>query len=162
MNVTLGRRAAMLACALMIGACASFAMRNPPRVEVASIALDRVEGANAYFIIDLALTNSADQEIAIDTVTGGLSIEGEKVAEASLVHGPVRLSPHGTAHAGLTARTGMDAILGAVATAMRRAAGLGTPGVSPALRYTLDATATVAGGGRFTFSCSGEIGERKP
>jgi hypothetical protein len=151
----------LIAFALALAACASVALRNPPRIDVNAVALDRVEGADAYFIVDLAFTNRADDAIVIDALDGTLAIEGEAVAKARLVNGPVRLAPNGTASAQMSAQTRMDAILRAVATAMRQGAMLG-PGASPVLHYTLSGNATLAGGGRFPFSKSGELGERKP
>jgi hypothetical protein len=152
----------LVASVLLLGACASVALRNPPRIDVVAVALDRVEGPDAYFTVDLALTNRADEPISIDALDASLSIEGEQVGEARLANGPVRLPAKGTAHAQLTARSGMDAILRAVAAAMRRGATLLAPGARPTLHYTLEGGATLQEGGRFPFKKSGELGERKP
>ena len=161
-HARLARRFALVAIVLaMLAACASVALRNPPRLDVAAVALDRVEGPDAYFTVDIVLTNRVDQPIEIDALDGQLQIEGEQVAHAKLVDGPVRLPANGTASAQMSARTGMDAVLRAVATAMRRGATLLAPGSQPVLRYTLQGSATVAGGGRFPFSKSGELGERQ-
>jgi hypothetical protein len=155
-------RGAVVFAALIVGACAAVALRNPPQVDVAAVALDRIEGPDAYFIVDLVLTNRTDAPLVVDALDGTLAIEGEGIAEARLIDGPVRLAPNATANAQLGARTGMDAILRAVAAAMRRGATLLTPGASPVLHYTLSGSARVAGGGRFTFNRTGELGERKP
>jgi hypothetical protein len=161
-----GRRAAglivLVALALLVGACASVVLRNPPRIDVVAVALDRVEGPDAYFTVDLAVTNRADEPIAIDALDAALSIEGEQVGEAHLAGGPLRLPANGTANAQLTAHSGMDAILRAVAAAMRRGATLLAPGARPTLRYMLEGGATLQGGGRLPFKKSGELGERKP
>jgi hypothetical protein len=154
--------AAVLAVALVLGACATLALRNPPTIAVTAVALDRVEGPDAYFTIDLMFTNRVDQAVTIDALDGTLAIEGEDVAQAQLADGPVRLPPGGTAKARLTAHTGMDAVLRAVASAMRRGATLLAPGARPVLHYTLQGRAAVAGGGRFSFTKSGELGERAP
>ena len=152
----------LVASALLAGACASVALRNPPRIDVVAVALDRVEGPDAYFTVDLALTNRADEPISIDALDASLSIEGEQVGAAHLVNGPVHLPANGTADAQLTAHSGMDAILRAVAAAMRRGATLLAPGARPTLHYTLEGGASLQGGGRFPFRKSGELGERKP
>jgi LEA14-like dessication related protein len=152
----------LVASVLLLGACASVALRNPPRIDVVAVALDRVEGPDAYFTVDLALTNRADEPISIDALDASLSIEGEQVGEARLASGPVRLPAHGTGNAQLTAHSGMDAILRAVAAAMRRGATLLTPGARPTLHYALEGTALLQGGGRFPFSKRGELGERRP
>lgn len=146
---------------LTLAACATVALRNPPRLDVTSVSLDHVDGPDAYFTVDVALTNRVDQPIAIDALDATLSIEGEEVAQAKLANGPVQLPASGTASAQMTARTGMDAVLRAIAAAMRRGATLLAPGAHPVLHYTLQGSATLAGGGRFPFSKSGELGERK-
>ena len=156
------RAVVLVAVALLLVACAGVALRNPPRIDVVAVALDRVEGPDAYFTVDLALTNRADEPISIDALDAALSIEGEQVGEAHLAGGAVRLSVNGTANAQLTAHSGMDAILRAVAAAMRRGATLVAPGARPTLRYTLEGRAALQGGGRFPFKRSGELGERKP
>jgi hypothetical protein len=152
-------RAALLAAALLVAACASLVVRNPPRIDVTGVALDRVAGADAWFSIDLRLTNRVDQAVAIEGLQGTLSIEGENVAQADLVDAPVRLPANGTATAHMTAHTGMDAIMRAVVAAMRRGAAIMAPGARPVLHYTLQGSATLGGGGRFPFTQSGEIGE---
>lgn len=156
------RRLVFVAIALMLAACATFAVRNPPHIDVTAVSLDRVEGPDAYFTVDLALTNRVDQPIAIEALDATLAIEGEQVAQAKLANGPVRLAANGTASAQMNAHSGMDAILRAVAAAMRRGATLLAPGARPVLHYTLEGTATLAGGGRFPFSKRGELGERAP
>jgi hypothetical protein len=153
---------AFVAIALLLSACATVALRNPPRIDITAVALDRVEGPDAYFTIDLTLTNRVDHPIAIDALDATLSIEGEQIAQAKLASGPVHLDASGTATAQMSARTGMDAILRAIAAAMRRGATLLAPGARPVLHYTLEGSATLGGGGRFPFSKSGELGERKP
>jgi hypothetical protein len=154
-------RLALAAMALMLAACATVALRNPPRIDIDAVALDHVVGPDAYFTIDLTLTNRVDQPIAIDALDAKLSIEGEQIAQAKLANGPVHLDANGTANAQMTARTGMDAILRAIAAAMRRGATLLAPGARPVLHYTLEGSATLAGGGRFPFSKSGELGEHR-
>lgn len=152
-------RVALLACLLLISACASLALRNPPRIDVVGVALDRVVGPDAFFSVDLQLANQVGEEVVIDALQGTLSIEGENVAQATLAHPPVRLPANGVAHAEMTAHAGMDAVLRAVASAMRRGATIVAPGARPVLHYTLAGSASLAGGGRLPFTRSGEIGE---
>jgi hypothetical protein len=49
-------------------------------------------------------------------------------------------------------------VLRAVAAAMRRGATVVAPGARPTLRYTIEGTATLAGGLRLPFAKGGEIG----
>jgi hypothetical protein len=144
---------------VLLAACAALPPRNPPRIDVVGVALDRVEGPDAYFTVAVVLANDGDDEIVVDALQGSLAIEGERVAEASLVTGPVRIPPRGSASAELVARTGMDAVLRAVAAAMRRGGGLAAPGVRPTLHYAIEGSATLNGGFRLPFSRSGDIGE---
>jgi len=161
-NARLARCVALVAIVLALAACATAVLRNPPRLDATAVVLDRVDGPDAYFTVDIMLTNRLDQPIEIDALDATLSIEGEQVSQAKLVAGPVRLPASGTANAQMTARTGMDGVLRAIATAMRSGAMLLAPGSHPVLHYTLQGSAAVAGGGRFPFAKSGELGERQP
>ena len=150
---------ALLLVAIALAACASLPPRNPPHIDVVGVALERVEGPQAFFGITLLLTNDGDSDIVIDALQGALAIEGENVAQAALTTAPVRVPPHGTARAEMRAQTGMDAILRAIAAAMRRGATLVAPGTRPTLRYSITGSATLGGGYRLPFSREGEIGE---
>ena len=124
---------------------------------VNDVRLDRIEGASAIFVASVTLTNPNDREIAVDALDATLTIEGEVVATAGL-SAPVTLPAKGTAPADIAARTGVDAILRAVANAMRRF-GSGTPS-SPELRYALDGRARLANGLQIPFRRTGELGSR--
>ena len=141
-----------------LAACGALPPRNPPRVEVVGVELERVDGPQAFFGITLQLTNDGADDIVIDAVQGALAIEDEKIAQAALVSAPVRVPAHGTARAQMRAETGMDAMLRAIAAAMRRGATLVAPGGRPTLRYSITGSATLAGGYRLPFSRAGEIG----
>ena len=151
-----------VACALVVllAACASFGPRiEPPRVSVTDVRLDRLEGADAWFVAQVTLDNPNDREIAVEALDATLTIEGEAVATAGLA-APVTLPAKGTAPAQIAARTGVDAILRAVANAMRRignGAGM-TP--SPSLHYALEGRARLANGLQVPFRRSGELGSQ--
>lgn len=161
MNVA-STRVAALAFALFLAACASLVLRNPPRIDVVGVSLDRVVGADAFFRVDLLLTNPAAEEVVIDGLQGTLSIEGENIAQATLANAPVRIPASGSAPAEMSAHAGMDAVLRAVTEAMRRGATIVAPGAHPVLHYAIEGSATLAGGARFPFIRSGELGERRP
>lgn len=144
---------------IALAACASLPPRNPPRVDVVAVALERVEGPRAFFAITLQLTNDGDADIVIDALQGTLAIEGEGVAQAALATAPVRVPAHGTARAEMQAQTGMDALLRAIAAAMHRGSTLVAPGARPTLRYSIAGSATLGGGYRLPFTREGEIGE---
>ncbi|MGE5172173.1 MAG: hypothetical protein ACM3JC_17570 [Rudaea sp.] len=152
-------RFAAVALALVVGACASLVLRDPPRIDVVGVALDRVEGPDAYFTVRVRLTNRVVDDLEIESLTGTLSIEGERVAQAALASAPVRLPGNGSAEADMTARTGMDAVLRAIANAMRSGATILAPGARPALHYAIEGSARLAYGLRVPFRHAGEIGE---
>ncbi|HSC97672.1 MAG TPA: hypothetical protein VLI21_02120 [Casimicrobiaceae bacterium] len=149
----------LLACVVLLAACAGLPPRNPPRVDVVGVELDRIDGPDAYFTVTVNLTNTADSEIVVQALQGRLSIEGEEVARATLASGPISIPAHGVTRAELASHTGMDHLLRAIASAMRRGATLVAPGARPTLRYAIDGSATLGGGYRLPFSRSGEIGE---
>ena len=158
--MTLARACAgSLLLALLVVACAFLTLRDPPRIEIVAVSLDRVEGPDAYFTVVAKLSNPASQDIVIDALQGKLAIEGEEISQAALAGAAVRVPANGTATAELAAHTGMDAVLRAVAAAMRRGATLLAPGARPVLHYTLEGSATLAGGARVPFRRSGELGE---
>jgi LEA14-like dessication related protein len=145
---------------LMLAACANFGPRiDPPKVDVVDVRLDRIEGADAWFVAHVILANPNDREIAVDSLDATLAIEGETVATAALTT-PVSLPAKGSAAADIAARTGIDAILRAVAGAMRRLGA--TPGASPSLHYTLEGQAKLANGLQVPFRRTGELESRPP
>ena len=146
---------------VLLAACTALPPRNPPRIDVVGVTLDRVEGPDAFFSVAITLANDGDDEIVVDALQGALAIEGERVAEAALTTRPVRVPPHGGANAELVARTGMDAVLRAVAAAMRRGGGIAAAGARPTLHYAIEGSATLNGGFRLPFSRSGDIGENR-
>ena len=152
------RRAVALAIfALVLGGCGALPPRNPPRVDVVGVEVTRVEGPTAYFAVTLELANDGDEVLVIEAMQGALAIESETIAQATLAATPIRVPAHGTARAELMAQAGMDALLRAIAAAMRRGATLVAPGGRPSLRYSITGSATLGGGYRLPFSRSGEI-----
>jgi hypothetical protein len=133
--------------------------RNPPRIDVVAVALDRVEGPDAYFAVTLSLANVGDEEIAVRDLQGRLSIEGEEVARATLASSPVRIAARASTRADLSAHIGMDQLLRAVAAAMQRGATAAATHARPALHYSLQGVAVLESGYRMSFVKEGEIGE---
>ena len=150
---------ALAVCSFLLAACAALPPRNPPRIDITAVQLDRIEGPNAYFDVTVSLSNDGDEDIVVTALDGRLAIEDENVAEAALVTAPVRIPAHGQARAELSSRTGMDSLLRAIAAAMRRGATITTPGARPTLRYSLEGSATLRGGYRLPFSRTGELGD---
>lgn len=142
-----------------LAACVALPPRTPPRIDVVGVALDRVEGLNAHFTVVTMLANDGTEDLVVRALDGRLSIEGEEVAQATLASVPIRVAAHGSARAELASRIGMDALLRAVAAAMRRGATMAAPGARPTLRYSIEGTATLESGYRMHFARQGEIGE---
>jgi hypothetical protein len=155
-------RTIVIGAALALAACAALPVSNPPRIEIDAVTLDRVLGADAYFTIAATVANPRSDDMVIEALRGSLAIEGETIAQAALVTAPLHIPGNGHASAELAARAGMDAVLRAIAAAMRRGATLVAPGDRPTLHYTIEGSATLAGGARVPFRRSGELGERKP
>jgi hypothetical protein len=154
-------RSIVAAAALAVAACASLPVSNPPRIDIDAVSLDRVEGPDAYFTIGATVANPRSDDMVIEALRGSLAIEGETIAQAALVTAPLHVPAQGHASAELAAHARMDAVLRAIAAAMRRGATLVAPGDRPTLRYTIEGSATLAGGARVPFRRSGELGERK-
>jgi len=154
-------RVVVAVAALVLAGCASLPVSNPPRIEIDAVSLDRVEGPDAYFTIAATVANPRSDDMVIEALRGSLAIEGETIAQAALVTAPLRIPGNGHASAELAAHAGMDAVLRAIAAAMRRGATLVAPGDRPTLHYTIEGSATLAGGARVPFRRSGELGERK-
>jgi LEA14-like dessication related protein len=144
---------------IALGACAALGSRiAPPTITVNEVRLDRIESVDAYFVAGVELANPNPQEIAVDALDGTLAIEGETVAAAALA-APVRVPAGGTASAEIVARTGLDALLRAVANAMRRMGGA-PPGASPVLHYALEGRLRLANGVTVPLRRAGELGSR--
>lgn len=152
-------RAWLAGMILAVAACASLPPRNPPRIDIAGVQLDRIEGPDAYFTVSVKLTNEGDEDIVVTALEGKLAIEAEYVAQAVLAAPPVRIPAHGSIGADMVSHTGMDSLLRAVAAAMRRGATLVAPGARPTLRYAIEGSATLQGGFRLPFSRAGELGD---
>jgi LEA14-like dessication related protein len=128
-------------------------------VAVLDVRLDRLEGPDAWFVANVELANPNDREVALDALDATLAIEEQPVAQAALVR-PVTLPPLGKANAEIAARTGVDHLLRAIASAMRRLGSERGPAMAPSLRYRLEGTARLQGGLRVPFRRSGELGSR--
>jgi hypothetical protein len=144
---------------IALGGCAAFGPRIiAPTVTVTDVRLDRIESVDAYFVAGVQLTNPNARELAVEALDGTFAVEGETIATATLST-PVRVPAGGTASAEIVAKTGIDAILRAVANAMRRL-GATPPGGSPALHYVLEGRLKLANGVQVPLQRSGELGSR--
>ena len=53
---------ALATCTFLLAACAALPPRNPPRIDIAAVQLDRIEGPDAYFDVSVILSNDGDEE----------------------------------------------------------------------------------------------------
>ena len=143
-----------LAIALSITGCASVPRPKPPEIEAASVSLDRVENTNAVFRIVLDLSNPNPEPIAIQAADVLMTIEGERVAGASLT-APLTLPASGRGTAQLEARASMDGFLRALGAAMLR----GSLSNNQSLRYAISGSLTLGGGWQIPISRSGELSD---
>ncbi|MDE2360401.1 MAG: LEA type 2 family protein [Betaproteobacteria bacterium] len=149
-----------MVAALLLAACATMLPGIPPRIDVVGVSLDRIVGSDAYFSVAVSISNPGERDVVIESLEGTLSIEGQEVAKGDL-KAPVDVPAHGSASAEFSARTGMDAVLLAVAKAMQRGARTRPSAVPPSLHYLIEGRAKLAGGASLPFSRSGDVGESR-
>lgn len=149
----------MLAATLLF-ACATMLPGTPPRIDVVGVSLDRIVGSEAYFSVAVSISNRDDRDVVIEALDGTLSIEGQEVAKGAL-EAPIHVPAHGSASAEFSARTGMDAVLLAVAKAMQRGARTRPSAVPPSVHYLIEGRAKLMGGASLPFSRSGDVGASK-
>jgi Late embryogenesis abundant protein len=152
----MNKRATGALVLLLVSACAALGPQiAPPKVTVIGVRLDRLEQASAYFGVIVLLANPNATDVEVSRLEASLAIEGEPVAGA-LLAAPVVVAAGGTAQTELSAQVGIDAVLRAAATAMRRGAVV-SPGRAPTFRYSIEGAAVV-GGMRVPFSREGDVG----
>lgn len=155
-----GARWVAIAAVMLLAACATLVPGKAPRIDVVGVSLDRIVGSDAYFSVAVSISNPDDRDVVIEALDGTLSIEGQEVAKGDL-KAPVHVPAHGSANAEFSARTGMDAVLLAVAKAMQRGARTHPSAVPPSLHYLIEGRAKLAGGASLPFSRSGDVGGSK-
>ena len=127
-----------------------------PKVTVMEVRVLRLDGTQAVFGATVELMNANSTDVEIQGLDAALTIEDEPVATAALVS-PVRVPAGGGATAELSAQAGVDALMRAAATAMRRGA-VTPPGHAPTLRYSIAGVALFSDGLRVPFQRGGELG----
>ena len=142
---------------LLVMGCASLVTQRPPHIDVTGVRIDGIVGPDAFFTVSVSLVNPDANEVVIEALQGALTIEGERIAQATLA-APVHVPAGGSAQAELTAHAGMDAVLRAVANAMQHGANPMAQGKRPTLHYSIDGSATLGSGARLPFRRSGDIG----
>ena len=154
-------RIALLVSIAMLAACADAPRLSAPLVEVDSVRLERITGAEATFIVALTLANPNGREIAVDAIDAKLTVEEIPIGGATL-RAPLRLPANGEATASLQARAGLAAVLGLAAGLAQRAQEQRGSGQPVRVRYAVSGAATLEGGWQVPFSRSGEFRMNAP
>jgi LEA14-like dessication related protein len=149
-----GGRAATLALALLVAACATAPRLEAPRVTVDAVRLDRLTVAEAQFTVLLRIANPNTRDIAVDAIEATVRIEDVAVGTARLA-APLRLPAQAEMTAALTAHADLGAALRAATAAARRAEVQRSE--TPTLRYAASGVATLEGGVAIPFARSGEF-----
>ena len=147
------RRIAALGVALLAG-CATTGSLEPPKVTVSDITIDYFTAPDAKFTVQVKLANPNFRELAVDGVSAELRLENIPVGTAMLA-APVRVPPLGEVTASVVANADLISSLRASGEIARRLAEEKLP--SPAVRYSVNGTVTLAGGGTIPFSRAGEF-----
>ena len=136
-----------------LAACAALGPRlASPEVVGANVRVVRVALPEVTLAIDLELSNPNPGEIVVREFDARISLEGERVATASLAS-PVTMPANGTAAVSLAARADAAATLAGVGRAL---------GSGRAMRYEIAGDVTLGDGSRFPFARRGETAGAKP
>ena len=143
--------------ALILGAalagCAAFGPRPAaPQIVGANVRVVQVNLPEVRMAIDLTLSNPNAVEIVVRGFDARVSLEGERIATASLA-APVTMPANGTAEVTLSARGDAAATLAGVGRAL---------GSARAMRYEIAGDVTLGDGSRFPFVRRGETSGARP
>ena len=147
------RIAIPLVLAAALAACAALGPRlAAPDVVKANVRVVQVNLPDVTMAIDLTLSNPNAVEIVVRAFDARISLEGERVATASLA-APVTMPANGTAEVSLAARGDAAATLAGVGRAL---------GSARAMRYEIAGDVTLGDGSRFPFVRRGETAGARP
>lgn len=150
---TAWRVPAALVVAAALAACAAFAPRlAAPEIAGANVRVVQVNLPEVTMAIDLRLSNPNAVEIVVKAFDARISLEGERIATASLA-APVTMPANGTAEVTLSARGDAAATLAGVGRAL---------GSARAMRYEIAGDVTLGDGSRYPFVRRGETDGAKP
>jgi len=147
------RAIAALVLAAALASCAALAPRlAAPEVVGANVRVVQVSLPDVRMAIDLTLSNPNTVEIVVQAFDARISLEGERVATASLA-APVTMPANGTAQVTLSARGDAAATLAGVGRAL---------GSGRAMRYEIAGDVTLGDGSRYPFVRRGETSGARP
>ena len=147
------RAAVALVLAVALAACAAMGPKlAAPEIVGANVRVVQVNLPEVTMAIDLTLSNPNAVEIVVKAFDARVSLEGERIATASLA-APVTMPANGTAGMTLSARGDAAATLAGVGRAL---------GSGRAMRYEIAGDVTLGDGTRFPFVRRGETSGAKP
>ncbi len=147
------RAAVAVVLAVALAACAAMGPKlAAPEIVGANVRVVQVTLPEVTMAIDLTLSNPNAVEIVVKAFDARVSLEGERIATASLA-APVTMPANGTAGMTLSARGDAAATLAGVGRAL---------GSGRAMRYEIAGDVTLGDGTRFPFVRRGETSGAKP
>ena len=147
------RALAALVVAAALAACATYGPRlAAPEIVGANVRVVQVNLPEVRMAIDLTLSNPNAIEIVVTAFDARISLEGERIATASLA-APVTMPANGTAEVTLSARGDAAATLAGVGRAL---------GSGRAMRYEIAGDVTLGDGSRYPFVRRGETSGARP
>ena len=147
------RAAVAVVLAVALAACAAMGPKlAAPEIVGANVRVVQVNLPEVTMAIDLTLSNPNAVEIVVRTFDARISLEGERIATASL-SAPVTMPANGTADVTLSARGDAAATLAGVGRAL---------GSARAMRYEIAGDVTLGDGSRYPFVRRGETSGARP
>jgi len=147
------RAAVAVVLAVALAACAAMGPKlAAPEIVGANVRVVQVNLPEVTMAIDLTLSNPNAVEIVVKAFDARVSLEGERIATASLA-APVTMPANGTAQVTLTARGDAAATLAGVGRAL---------GSARAMRYEIAGDVTLGDGSRYPFVRRGETSGARP
>jgi LEA14-like dessication related protein len=147
------RAAVALVLVVALAACAAMGPKlASPEIVGANVRVVQVTLPEVTMAIDLTLSNPNAVEIVVQGFDARISLEGERIATASLA-APVTMPANGTAGMTLSARGDAAATLAGVGRAL---------GSARAMRYEIAGDVTLGDGSRYPFVRRGETSGARP
>jgi hypothetical protein len=142
-----GRTGALVACALLIAACAGLSLKPlPPKVELAAVRVQGLAGGDLRLAVKLDVDNPNPFALDIARIDAEINVNGTQLAVATLP-APVSVAASATTGVELELRSRLDQL----ARVLERADGSGR------MPYAVTGTAVLGDGTRLPFARRGEL-----
>jgi LEA14-like dessication related protein len=142
-----GRTGALVACALLIAACAGLSLKPlPPKVEFAAVRVQGLAGGDLRLAVKLDVDNPNPFALDIARIDAEINVNGTQLAVATLP-APVSVAASATTGVELELRSRLEQL----ARVLERADGSGR------MPYALTGTVVLGDGTRLPFARRGEL-----